>query len=107
MINCSQLGCGESSEIKPLLKESSEKNRKVRHLLAKKIFKSDSRNDLGYLLTLDIEELFEKYEETSRPKKAAQIKMEDLTGMAEAETILPNQLTLFQPRGADYTPNEL
>ena len=104
MINCSQLGYGESSEIKPLLKESSEKNRKVSHLLAKKIFKSDSRNDLGYLLTLDIEELFEKYEETSRPKKAAKIKMEDLTGAAEQ--ILPDQITVFQPRGADYTPNE-
>ena len=67
------------SEIKPPLKDSNEKSRKVSHLLAKKIFKSDSRNDLGYLLTLDIEELFEKYEETLRPKKAAKIKEEDLT----------------------------
>ena len=78
------------SEIKPPLKESNEKSRKVSHLLAKKIFKSDSRNDLKYLLTLDIEQLFDKYEETSRPKKSPQIKMEDLTGMAEAETILSN-----------------
>ena len=83
MIIYTYLRCGESSEIKPLLKESSEKSRKVRHLLAKKIFKSDSRNDLKYLLTMDIEELFEKYEETLRPKKAAKIKEEDITEMVD------------------------
>ena len=77
------MGCGERSEIKPPLKVSSEKNQKVSHLLAKKVLLSDSRNGLESLLTMDIEELFEKYEETSRPKKAAKIKMEDLTEMAD------------------------
>ena len=80
--------CEECSEIKPPLKKSSEKSRKVSQLLAKKIFKSDSRYDLEDLLGLNIEELIEKYEETSRPKKAAKIKMEDLTGAAEQ--ILPD-----------------
>ena len=67
------LDSSESSEIKPPLKKSSEQCRKVRENLAKKVFLSDSTNDLEYLLTLDIEKLFEKYEEISRSKNLVTI----------------------------------
>ena len=68
----------ESSEIKPPLKESSEQCLKVRENLAKKVFLSDSSNDLENLLTLDIEKLFEKYEEISRPKNLVAMKIEHI-----------------------------
>ena len=67
------------SEIKPPLKESSEKIRKVRQHLATKVFWSDSSNDLEFLLTLDIENLFGKYEKISRPNNSDRMKIEELT----------------------------
>ena len=67
------------SEIKPPLKESSEKFRKVRQHLATKVFLSDSRNDLEFLLTLDIEKLFDKYEKISRPNHLDRMKIEEIT----------------------------
>ena len=67
------------SEIKPPLKESSEKIRKVRQQLATKVFLSDSSNDLEFLLTLDIENLFDKYEKISRPNHLDRMKIEEIT----------------------------
>lgn len=72
------LDLSESSEIKPLLKESSEQCLKVRENLAKKVFLSDSSNDLEILLTLDIEKLFDKYEELSSPKNSVAMKIEQI-----------------------------
>ena len=72
------LDLSESSEIKPPLKESSEQCLFVRENLAKKVFLSDSTNDLEYLLKLDIEKLFEKYEEISRPKNLVAMKIEHI-----------------------------
>ena len=67
------------SEMKPPLKESSEKIRKVRQQLATKVFLSDSSNDLEFLLTLDIENLFGKYEKISRPNNSDKMKIEEIT----------------------------
>ena len=67
------LDSSESSEIKPPLKKSKEQCLKVRENLAKKVFLSDSTNDLEDLLILDIEKLIEKYEEISRSKNLVTI----------------------------------
>ena len=40
---------------------------------------SDSRNDLEFLLTLDIEKLFDKYEKISRPNHLDRMKIEEIT----------------------------
>ena len=67
------LDLSQYSEIKPPLKESREQCLKVRENLAKKVFLSDSTNDLEDLLILDIEKLIEKYEEISRSKNLVTI----------------------------------
>ena len=72
------LDLSQYSEIKPPLKESREQCLKVRENLAKKVFLSDSSNDLESLLELDIEKLFEKYEEISRPKNSVTTKIEQI-----------------------------
>jgi hypothetical protein len=53
--------------------------RKVRQQLAIKVFLSDSSNDLEFLLTLDIENLFGKYEKISRPNNSDKTKIEEIT----------------------------
>ena len=85
------LDLSKSSEIKPPLKKSSEQCLKVRENLAKTVFLSDSNNDLENLLTLDIEKLFEKYEEISKSKNLVTI--QDLEETNERQG--PSQQTVF------------
>ena len=65
---------------KKSLEESLTKYRKLKQLLATKVFQSNPRNeDLDILLNLEVDELFNKYEKIINETQADRIKLEETT----------------------------